>query len=102
MEITQLTRGDDSDALGEAIVLVLKTDLDLTGFTATFQLANFRQKFNDITSKELYLVFSKKDTRKLPLGRIDGGLKIYTPIGKAHTVIRNIPFEVLPEVVKND
>lgn len=97
-----LTRGDDSDTLGEDIVLVLDTDIDLTGWTATFQLDGFRQKFEDITSKELELVFSKKDTRRLPLGNIKGALKIYNPEGKAHTVKRNIAFEILSEVVRND
>lgn len=102
MEIIQLTRGDDSDALGEKIVLNLQTDIDLTGWSAVFQLANFRQKFEDISNKVLSLVFSKKDTKRLPLGLILGGLKIYNSEGKAHTVIRDIPFEVLSEVVRND
>ena len=101
MEIIQLTRGDDSDALGEKIVLNLNTDLDLTGWSAVFQLANFRQSFNDISNKALSLVFTKKDTKKLPLGYINGALKLYNPQGKAHTVIRDLSFEVLSEVVRN-
>lgn len=102
MEIIQLTRGDDSDALGEKIVLNLQTDIDLTGWSAVFQLANFRQKFEDISSKILSLVFTKKDTKKLPLGYINGALKLYNPQGKAHTVIRDLSFEILSEVVRND
>lgn len=102
MEIIQLTRGDDSDALGEKINLIIDTELDLTGWSATFQLANFRQHFEDISSKKLPLVFSKNDSKKLPLGFIEGALKIYNPKGKAHTVIRDIGFEILSEVVRND
>jgi hypothetical protein len=102
MEVIQLTRGDDSDTLGEKITITLSTDIDLTGFTATFQLANFRQNFKDISGKVLNLTFSKKDTKRLPLGLVSGGLKIYNPEGKAHTVIRDIPFEILSEVVRND
>lgn len=102
MEITYITRGDDSDALGSKHFIIINTKLDLTGFTATFQLANFRQKYDDITSKKLPLVFTKEQSKKLPLGLILGGLKIYNPEGKAHTVIRDIPFEVLSEVVRND
>ena len=102
MEIITLTRGDDSDALGAKHYLLLNTELDLTGFTATFQLVNFRCKYDDITSKKLPLIFSKNDTKKLTLGFITGALKIYNPEGKAYTVIRDIAFEILSEVVKND
>jgi hypothetical protein len=102
MEIIKITRGDDTDALGQKISIVLNTDIDLTGWSATFQLVNFRTTFNDISNKKLYLKFNKEDTRKLPLGFQTGALKIYNPEGKAHTVIRDIGFEILSEVVRND
>ena len=102
MEIIQITRGDDTDALGVKNYIVINTERDLTGWSAVFQLASFKIKYSDISSKKLPLVISKEDSKKLPLGFNNGALKIYNPEGKACTVVRDIAFEVLSEVVRND
>lgn len=97
----KITQGDDTNALGNSIVFTLNTDLDLSGYTAAFQVIDVRKTWSDITSKELTLVLSKEETAKLPVGTHLGALKIYDASGLAVTVIRNIPVYVESMVVEN-
>ena len=101
MSVITLTRGDDSNALGEEIKIVLKTDMDLTGFTAVFQLGDFQQEFDDITSKELFVVIPKEESIKLEIGPMTGGLKLYDANGLARTIVKDIKFNIEREVVDN-
>lgn len=96
-----IVQGDDTNALGNEIVFELDTDLDLTGFSAVFQVESLQYKWTDITSKELYLVFDREKTQTLTPGLYYGALKIYDNNDLAVTVIRNIPINVLPMVVNN-
>lgn len=97
----KLTQGDDTNALGNSIVFTLNTDLDLTGYTAVFQVESIRKTWDDITSKELDLVITKEETAALSVGTHLGALKIYDSDGLAVTVIRNIPVYVESLVVEN-
>lgn len=96
-----IVQGDDTNALGNSIVFTLKTDLDLTGYSAVFQVEELRYEWNDITSKELSLVFNREQTATLEEGVHLGALKIYDNNDLAVTVIRNISVTVLPLVVEN-
>lgn len=96
-----IVQGDDTNALGNSIIFYLETELDLTGYTAVFQVENLRYEWDDITSKELSLVFTREQTATLEQGSYLGALKIYDSNDLAVTVIRNIPVYVLPMVVEN-
>lgn len=100
-DIIHLVQGDDSNALGNKITISLTSNLDLTGFTAVFQLKNYRQKWDDITSKKLEVVIPRSVTEKLTVGEHKGGLKIYDQNGLAKTIIKDIKFRVSREVVEN-
>ena len=101
MTVIKLTKGDDSNALGRSINIKLKTDLDLTGYTAVFQLCDFQQKFDDITSKTLPIVIPASASNKYECGQCKGALKIYDKNGLGKTVCRDILFFIETEVVKN-
>lgn len=93
------TQGDDSDAIGNVIEITLDTELDLTGYTARFQLGNFKQDFNDITSKNLEVVIPHSVFVRT--GTYNGALKIWDANGKCVTVARDLEFQVLTKVVSN-
>lgn len=97
-----ITRGDDSDALGNTIKIVLKTELDLVDYTAIFQVKTLKWHFDDITSKELEIVFTREQTLELDEGVEYGALKIFDNDQKAITVFRDIPIYVKTQVVDNE
>lgn len=101
MSVITLRQGDDSNALGREIKITLDTDLDLIGFTAVFQLGDFRQKFDNITSKELFVVIPAAESEKLEVGPLDGALKIYDANELALTVADGIKFLIEEKVVEN-
>ncbi len=101
MSVITLRQGDDSNALGREIKITLDTDLDLTGFKAVFQLGDFRQEFNDITSNELFVVIPAAESEKLEVGPLAGALKIYDANGLALTVAVEIKFNIEEKVVDN-
>lgn len=96
-----IVQGDDTNALGNSIVFTLETDLDLIGYSAIFQVEDLQYKWDDITSKELFLIFNREETATLEEGTYMGALKIFDDSNLAVTVIRNIPVNVLPLVVNN-
>lgn len=100
-DVIYLTQGDDSNALGNKIIIGLTSELDLTGFTAVFQLEDYRQEWDDITSKRLEVIIPRSVTEKLTVGNHKGGLKIYDKKGLAKTIIKDIKFYVSREVVEN-
>lgn len=97
-----ITRGDDSDALGNTIKIVLKTELDLTDYTAIFQVKTLKWYFNNITGKELEIVFTRDQTLSLDEGVEYAALKIFDNDQKAITVFRDIPIYVKTQVVDNE
>lgn len=100
MNMILLRQGDDSNALGGRIEFILETELDLTGFRAVFQLQNFRQTFNDITSKKMDVVISAADALELNVGKCFGGIKIFDANGLCKTIYDNIPFYIRKQVVE--
>lgn len=96
-----ITRGDDSNALNNNITITLKTDLDLTGYKAIFQIGPEQWIFDNIESKVLDIVVSKEISLRFHEGTYYGALKLFEPSGLCKTVFRDIPVYVREEVVKN-
>lgn len=97
-----IRRGDDSDAMGGFIVFNIETEIeDLTGYTATFQVEDFRYTWDDITSKELELVITREESLQFTPGKHMGGFKVYDADGLAQTEVDNIPVYVKDMVVEN-
>lgn len=101
MNTIVITQGDCLNAFDREVTLVIDTDLDLIGCKAVFQLGDFQQTFDDITSKRLPLIMSCDDTRKCSCGTLKGALKVYDCEGKPLTIYKNIQFLIEPEVVKD-
>lgn len=97
-----IRQGDDTNALGNSIVFNITTDIDLTGYTAVFQVNELRYEWADITSKRLEMYFTAEQTATLPTGTSYGALKIYDNNDLAYTVISNIPVRVQPIMVQNE
>lgn len=97
-----IRQGDDTNALGNSIVFNIITDIDLTGYTAVFQVNELRYEWADITSKRLEMYFTAEQTATLPTGTSYGALKIYDNNDLAYTVISNIPVRVQPIIVQNE
>lgn len=97
-----IRQGDDTNALGMAIIFNLNTDLDLTGFKAVFQVNDLRYTWDDITSKRLEMHFTREQTATLPLGTSYGAFKVYDNNDLAVTVLSNIPVRVQPLIVENE
>jgi hypothetical protein len=95
-------QGDDSNAMGEQIILRIQADIDLTGFSAIFQIGDFQQKFSDIASGELPIVIPSEATQSLPVGNIFGAVKVFDASGLAKTIKADIPFRIIRRVVEND
>lgn len=96
-----ITRGDDSDAFNNKIAITLTTDLDLTGYTAVFQIGREQWIFDDITSKVINIVIDKERSMKFHEGTLYAALKIYEPNGLCKTMFRDIPVYVREMVVNN-
>lgn len=99
MNMILLRQGDDSNALGGKIQFNLKTEIDLSGYSAVFQLCDFQQRFTDIASKRLDVVIPSGATAKLQVGRHFGALKIFDSRGLCKTIYDNIPFYIRKQVV---
>lgn len=96
-----IVQGDDTNALNEYNAFELETDIDLTGFTAIYQIGDLQYSWDDITSKMLFWFFDREQTMTLEPGIYNSALKIYDNNNRAVTVVRNIPVNVLPLVVDN-
>lgn len=97
-----ITQGDDSNALNNTITIELDTDLDLTGYTAAFQISNIRWTFDDITDKLLTFVITREQSLQLTDGVEYGALKIFDNENRAITVLRDVPIYVKTQVVDNE
>lgn len=96
MSSIKLIQGDDSNALGERIIITLKSEVDLSGYSALFQLGSFQQRFNKLTSPELEIIIPASASKNFPVGPLFGSLKIFDSEGLQKTVIRNIMFHIEP------
>lgn len=96
-----ITRGDDSNSFNNNILINIKTELDLTGYTAIFQIGKHQWKFDDITGKVLNIVVDKEVSMGFKEGTYFGALKIFEPSGLCKTVFRDVPVYVREIAVDN-
>lgn len=87
-----LFRGDDTDFVGnQEIIVKITTERDISGCKAYFKYMGNIQTFDEIPQdKELHLVFSREQTKEMPLGTWDAELYLIDENGKRMTVNNRI------------
>lgn len=87
-----LFRGDDTDFVGnQEIIVKITTERDISGCKAYFKYMGNIQTFYEIPQdKELHLVFSREQTKDMPLGTWDAELYLIDKNGKRMTVNNRI------------
>ena len=96
MTAISIIKGDDTNWNDQqTFVINIKTSLDLSeGFSAEFTLGSIVKEFDIILDNKIYPVLSNKETSTLPLGYINGILKIFDSQKRIRTIKSNIPFLV--------
>ena len=77
------------------------TQLELSDWTATFQLGSITKTIDDITSKSFEVVLTAQDTSNLLYGEMFGSLKLTDNNGNIKTIINTIPFCITNEVIES-
>lgn len=87
-----LFRGDDTDFVGnQEIIVKITTERNISGCKAYFKYMGNIQTFDEIPeNKELHLVFSREQTKEMPLGTWDAELYLIDENGKRMTVNNRI------------
>ena len=87
-----LFRGDDTDFVGnQEIIVKITTERNISGCKAYFKYMGNIQTFDEIPEdKELHLVFSREQTKEMPLGTWDAELYLIDENGKRMTVNNRI------------
>ena len=83
------------------LTFIIKTHLDLTGWSAKFILGNITKEFSDISSGTFEVVLSSKETRQLKNGPQNGAIILTDNNGNVKTITNTLPFEVTSEVIEN-
>lgn len=96
MAAISIIKGDDTNWNDQqTFVINIKTSLDLSeGFSAEFTLGDIVKEFDTIVDNKIYPILSNKETSTLPLGYLNGVLKIFDSQKRIRTVKSNIPFVV--------
>ena len=96
MAAITIIKGDDTNWNDQqTFVININTILDLSdGFSAEFTLGDIKKEFDFIQDNKIYPILSNKETSTLPLGYINGVLKIYDSQRRIRTIKSNIPFNV--------
>ena len=109
MDYITLVKGDDTNFVDDQYVVInFNSEIDFTGFSATFSLCGVTVTFNDISSKRIDVVLDKNFTSALKKGKQFGELKIIDNEQRVRTVTSVIPFMVIdsvktsPTYVNND
>ena len=95
-----IIKGDDTffnnmDLLGS---ITLETDLDLTGWTAEFNLQGVTFILDDMSSKVFQPRFTKEQTSTFQCGIHYATLKLYDTQKFLRTVFTNLPYKITKEV----
>ena len=87
-----LFRGDDTDFVdNQEIIVKITTERNISGCKAYFKYMGNIQTFDEIPEdKELHLVFSREQTKDMPLGTWDAELYLIDENGKRMTVNNRI------------
>lgn len=102
MEAIKLRQGDSLKWLGRKVEFNINTDLDLSGWVATFQLCDVIKVYRNFEeTKQLSLDITKEESETLPVGYQTGWLKFTNELGEAGTQDLQIKFLILPKEVDN-
>lgn len=102
MEAIKLRQGDSLNWLGRKVEFTLNTDLDMSGWVATFQLGELIKVYKDFNeTKAISLDITKEESETLPLGYLSGWLKFTNADGLAGTHDIQVKFLILPKEVEN-
>lgn len=102
--IATILQGDSTNAIGLApLAINFHTELDLTGYKATFEFLGFSQTFNDLTPSEegtitLPVVMTSQQTAELPLGYQNASISIEDASGNRRTLVDGILILVTDKV----
>lgn len=95
MDYITIIQGDDTNFLGDQFLVInFNTDIDLSGFTATFSLGDVTLTYGDLSGKNFEVILSDEITSNLKLGKQYGELKLIDTEQRIRTVTSVIPFLV--------
>ena len=95
MDYITIIQGDDTNFLGDQFLVInFNTDIDLSGFTATFSLGDVTLTYGDLSGKNFEVILSDEITSNLKLGKQYGELKLIDREQRIRTVTSVIPFLV--------
>lgn len=95
MDYITIIQGDDTNFLGDQFVVVnFNTDIDLSGFTATFTLGDVTLTYGNLSGKTFEIILSSEITSNLKIGKQYGELKLIDNNDRIRTVSSIIPFIV--------
>lgn len=95
MDYITIIQGDDTNFLGDQFVVVnFNTEIDLSGFTATFTLGDVTLTYGDLSGKSFEIILSSEITSNLKIGKQYGELKLIDRSQRIRTVTSIIPFIV--------
>ena len=100
-ESIQLTRGDDSNALGQKIEIQIETEESMTGWYAIVQLENFQWRYENLTTDPIEWIIPRSVTEQLSIGEHSAAIKIFDADDLCKTVKRGIQVFVNEQVVAN-
>ena len=95
MDYITIIQGDDTNFLEDQFVVVnFNTDIDLSGFTATFTLGDVTLTYGNLSGKTFEIILSNEITSNLKIGKQYGELKLIDNSDRIRTVSSVIPFIV--------
>ena len=95
MDYITIIQGDDTNFLDDQFVVVnFNTDIDLSGFTATFTLGDVTLTYGNLSGKTFEIILSSEITSNLKIGKQYGELKLIDNNDRIRTVSSIIPFIV--------
>ena len=87
MDYITIIQGDDTNFLGDQFVVVnFNTDIDLSGFTATFTLGDVTLTYGNLSGKTFEIILSSEITSNLKIGKQYGELKLIDNNDRIRTV----------------
>ena len=95
MDYITIIKGDDTNFVNDQFIVInFNTDIDLSGFTATFSLDNITLTYGDLSSKTFEIILSNEITSNLKIGKQYGELKLIDTQNRVRTITSVIPFLV--------
>lgn len=95
MDYITIIQGDDTNFLEDQFLVVnFNTEIDLSGFTATFTLGDVLLTYGDLSGKSFEIILSHDITSNLNIGKQYGELKLIDRNQRIRTLTSVIPFLV--------